>query len=141
MNFAKPGDFGRRLRDWRLAKGLSQAQLGEKMHLSRNYIAGVEHNVIPSPDYHRCIEISKALDIDLQVVWGASASEHIGRLDIHVHEWLESLGQDVPRNGDIEQLESDIAYLRGKLIEASNYLSEIKGITLQWQPRAPRVRE
>ena len=57
-------DFGKRVRSLRLAKGLTQVQLGEIANFDRNYIGMIERGE-RNPSLINLHRIAKALNISL----------------------------------------------------------------------------
>lgn len=64
MQVKELSDFGKRVRSLRLAKGLTQVQLGEIANFDRNYIGMIERGE-RNPSLINLHRIAKALNISL----------------------------------------------------------------------------
>lgn len=62
-----PADMRQRLKEVRLARGLSQAELGEQVGLPQMHISGIESGKIV-PRYDTLLDIVRVLDHDLLLV-------------------------------------------------------------------------
>lgn len=66
-------DFGRRVRDLRQQKELSQEQLGFETKLDRTYISGIERGQ-RNPSLKNIYKIAKALDVTLEKLFSFHTS-------------------------------------------------------------------
>lgn len=57
--------FGKKLRSLRKAKNLTQRQLATKAGVSHNYVSNLEKDKHPNPSVWICLDLARALDIDL----------------------------------------------------------------------------
>ena len=57
--------LGARIRRLRLARGLSQAQLGRLVHLDARYISAIEHGRVADPRFRSMCRIARGLTVDL----------------------------------------------------------------------------
>jgi transcriptional regulator with XRE-family HTH domain len=98
--------MGRRIRELRRERGLTQEQLGERAHLSYKFIGEIERGVA-NPTVATLISISEALNVDVAHLFEPRASEPGGtRLyplsdaDFdRAQEALESLGSILRKPG------------------------------------------
>jgi transcriptional regulator with XRE-family HTH domain len=60
--------FGKRIRQYRLARGLSQEELAEKANLHRTYIGAVERGE-RNASLKSILRIAKALEVSLEEVF------------------------------------------------------------------------
>lgn len=60
---AKLGEFGEKVRAFRVSRGLSQATLAENAHLDRKTISRIENSQY-SPSLASVFAIAEALDVD-----------------------------------------------------------------------------
>ena len=56
--------FGKKVREIRLKKGLSQGDISKRLNLHRSYISGIERGV-RNPSLKVIQKIAKALEIDI----------------------------------------------------------------------------
>lgn len=66
-------DFGERIRELRLKKGLSQEQFGFETHLDRTYISGIERGQ-RNPSLKNIYKIAKALGVSLDKLFSFQSS-------------------------------------------------------------------
>ena len=66
--------FGRRVRELRLARGLSQEELASRVGIHRTYVGGVERGE-RNPSLKNIASIARALDITLRELFSFDVSE------------------------------------------------------------------
>lgn len=71
--------IGRRIRAIRMEKGLSQADLGEKVSLNANRIQQYE-NGAHTPRYEQCKKIAEALDVEISALLDPPVATYMGAM-------------------------------------------------------------
>jgi transcriptional regulator with XRE-family HTH domain len=106
-------NFGQKLRQLRIKKGLTQQQLAEKLgYVTNSYVSDVESgHFIPSRNKLR--EIARALDISLKEIENMLLESKLEALGIKEPELL-SLFKDIPSLSEKDKRAIINAYLKIK---------------------------
>ena len=67
--------FGKRVKELRRERKLTQAQLAERVELSINYISQIETGEA-SPTFETIVKLASGLDVELKELFDFSASEN-----------------------------------------------------------------
>ena len=122
-------NFGKRLRELRKARGLTQSELAQKTSISFTYVSKLETGTIPAPRQHNILSLAKALDLnkaETDELFGLARkipSDLLYHIDIQTIDMLRSLkdGEQTPAQ--------EVAALRRRIIELEASLSENAQLT------------
>lgn len=85
--------FGKRLRELRKAKGMSQRYLADQVGVDFTYISKVETNALPPPSEKTILAMAQALDVDadeLLVLAGKIPSDLAKCIDLETIKQLRA---------------------------------------------------
>jgi transcriptional regulator with XRE-family HTH domain len=102
---AEPSIFGRRLRQARDLRGLTQAQLAEKSRVSAVMISHFETGVRPSASADNLVKLSNALEVSIDYLLGRA-------------------GDTVPRGGPVEAALRSLEGSSGQVLETVLTIAE-----------------
>ena len=77
--------FGHRLRELRVAAGLTQAELAEHIGVSNTYVSALESGRKPAPPHAVVTSLALSLRIDERELWQLAAQEREERLRLRIN--------------------------------------------------------
>ena len=102
MKDHKSGNFSELLQAWRLQRGLTQAQLDQRLERTSTFVRNLEAGVNKPPDFAMCKRIAEVLGLPARVVWDAAREQRLRAFDEDLYrhyvlgERVDALPGDVP---------------------------------------------